>query len=176
MYDRRVNGRLLTFGVSGKLYRDNLVLYDRETDSLWSQLRSEAIAGSLTGVALEALPATVTTWADWQRRYPNTRVLSPATGYPRDYRSDPYEGRFAGGKGVGVVVDGQAKIYPYRELSRAGGVVTDEFAGRRLTLRYDRASDSATMEDETGAPFPHYVSSISAWKNFYPKTERFRAR
>ncbi len=183
MYDRKLNGKTYTFGVSGKLYRDNLVLYDRETNSLWSQLRNEAIAGPLAGATLGALPATVTTWAEWRRAHPQTRVLSTATGYRRDYARDPYEEVAAGQpRGLGVVFNGQAKIYPLRELARAGDrtstsvVVKDEFAGRRLTLRYDRASDSATIEDSNGAPVPHYITAISAWKAFYPKTEQFRAR
>lgn len=175
MYDRRVKGKAHTFGVSGKLYRDNLVLYDRETDSLWSQLLNRSIAGPLTGASLELLPATVTTWTEWQRRHPDTRVLSPATGYQRDYTQDPYEERFGGEKGLGVVLDGQAKIYPFRELARAGGVVSDQLAGRRLTIRYDRASESATIEDASAAPVPHYISAVRAWKTFYPHTETFRS-
>jgi hypothetical protein len=172
-----IQGQKRTFGVTGKLYRNNLVLYDRESRSFWSQLRSQAITGPLTGALLRPVPAKLTTWEDWQRDHPASRVLSPATGYRRDYSHDPYQEHSAGQtKAVGIVFDGQAKIYPFRELARAGGLVNDEFAGRRLTVRFDRVSESVTVSDESGAAQPHYVVDAGSWMVFYPKSQRFRFR
>src|SRR6516164_2384496 len=62
VYDPQIDGKALTFGVSGRLYRSNLLMFDRETDSLWSQLLQQAITGPLTGKKLVMLPAVHTTW------------------------------------------------------------------------------------------------------------------
>lgn len=93
MYARTVNGRVLTFGVSGKLVRNSLLMYDHETQSLWSHLTGSAIQGPLSGTRLTVLPATQTRWGAWKAAYPATRVL------PHDYRgqTDQYESYYAGG-------------------------------------------------------------------------------
>jgi len=81
----------LTFGVSGKLVRNSLLMYDHETQSLWSHLTGSAIEGPLTGTRLTVLPATETTWAAWKAAYPTARVL------PHDYpgQTDEYRGYYA---------------------------------------------------------------------------------
>ena len=84
MYSRQVDDRELSFGVSGLLYKANVLMYDRQTESLWSQVRREAVAGPLTGAKLKVLPSTLTTWKKWRRQHPNTAVLSPDTGHQRD--------------------------------------------------------------------------------------------
>lgn len=75
--DRTVAGQTRTFGVSGYLYRANLVLYDEESGSLWSQLGARAIQGPLTGTRLDRTGSAVTTWGDWQTETPETSVLVP---------------------------------------------------------------------------------------------------
>ncbi len=83
MYVRpRIEDELLSFGVSGKLWREVLVLYDRQTHSLWSQRVSRAIAGPLADAELDVLPSTVVEWASWQELYPATTVLvlAPSEG------------------------------------------------------------------------------------------------
>ena len=81
-----LHGKAKTFGVSGLLYNSDLLLYDRETESLWSQIAATAISGPLRGEGLTLLPVAHTTWADWRKRYPDTTVLSTDTGYSRDYQ------------------------------------------------------------------------------------------
>jgi hypothetical protein len=101
VYDRTVEGRTLTFGVSGKLADDDLVMYDRETDSEWKQSLGRAVAGPLAGTALTVRPATVTTWAAFREAHPDGRVLAPPGGEsetasetddpaPVDYDDEPY--------------------------------------------------------------------------------------
>ena len=76
MYVRpTVNGKVSTLGVSGKLWRDALIMYDRESKSLWSQILGEAVAGPAQGNRLEELPSQLTTWKDWSQRHPDTLVL-----------------------------------------------------------------------------------------------------
>src|SRR5258708_30828470 len=89
-YDPRLEAHRYTFGVSGLLYQQNLLLFDHETDSLWSQLRGQAVTGPMAGTSLELLPVSMTTWQDWKAEHPQTSVLSFQTGYKRDYARDPY--------------------------------------------------------------------------------------
>jgi len=83
----------LTFGVSGKVVRNSLIMYDHETHSLWSHLTGSAIQGPLSGSQLTVLPATETRWGAWKTAYPATRVL------PHDYpgQRDEYARYYAGG-------------------------------------------------------------------------------
>ena len=62
MYAREFEGRTLTFGVSGALLRDSMVMYDRQTGSYWTQVDGLAIGGALKGRALQAVPSVHTTW------------------------------------------------------------------------------------------------------------------
>ena len=69
-----------------------MLLYDRQTQSLWSQIRRQAVSGPMKGMKLQVIPAEHTEWADWKQRYPATQVLSIETGYERDYSRNPYAG------------------------------------------------------------------------------------
>ena len=92
VFHARLPGRELNFGVSGLLYQSDMLLYDRATESLWSQIKKEAVAGPLTGTRLRLIPATQTTWSAWKKKHPDTLVLSTKTGYLRNYDRDPYAG------------------------------------------------------------------------------------
>lgn len=83
-------GRNLTFGTSGKLFQSALVMYDRQTESMWSQVERRAIAGALTGTQLETLPVSMVPWEEIQRDRPDADVLTRLTGHLRDYGMNPY--------------------------------------------------------------------------------------
>jgi hypothetical protein len=87
-----IDGELLDFGTSGKLYHSNLVMYDRQTDSLWPQALGQAVMGPLTGTKLELVPVQMVAWADWLAEHPHGKVLSRDTGVDRPYGQNPYEG------------------------------------------------------------------------------------
>ncbi|MGH9152081.1 MAG: DUF3179 domain-containing protein [Acidimicrobiales bacterium] len=92
-FDRRVEGRILDFGTSGKLYRSALVMYDRQTESLWTHFTGGAVAGLLTGTELRAFPMSTVSWADFRTTAPDDAlVLSRDTGHSRDYGRNPYPG------------------------------------------------------------------------------------
>lgn len=91
-FDRRLGEHLFTFGTSGKLYLSDLVMYDRQTESLWSQIEGRAIAGTLTGSELTRLPIATVTWNQWRRAHPDGYVLARPTGSGRDYGRNPYVG------------------------------------------------------------------------------------
>ena len=87
LFDRRSAGYRFSFATSGLLYRSNKLMFDRETETLWSNLTGRPVLGPLVGqgIELRVLPVVVTTWADWWALYPRTTVLSLQTGHQRDY-------------------------------------------------------------------------------------------
>ena len=126
---------ICNLGVSGLLYNSDVLLYDRATESLWSQLLRKAVSGPYKGTALQTLPVHHTTWGDWQKRHPQSEVLTPQTGYSRDYEGNPYAGYedeehiyFPVGEKstayhpkervLGVSVGNRHKAYPFLELEK----------------------------------------------------------
>lgn len=130
MYARTVGGRTLSFGVSGMLWRDNLVMYDRQTDSWWAQASGEAIRGPMKGHRLEAQRADMMTWRQWKALHPDTSVLVGPGGSRRN--TDRYAsyhrsgligvtGRTSGGGGL----DAKRRVLGFRVGDRAYAVAAD---------------------------------------------------
>ncbi|WP_440008041.1 DUF3179 domain-containing (seleno)protein [Halomicrococcus sp. SG-WS-1] len=105
VYVREVAGRTLTFGVSGKLDDDDLVLYDRETESEWKQSSGECIAGELAGESLTVRAAAMLPWNRFRERHDDGVVLRPPGGASEasgdgdsveeiDYDEEPYRDYF----------------------------------------------------------------------------------
>ncbi|MBI3060254.1 MAG: DUF3179 domain-containing protein [Deltaproteobacteria bacterium] len=90
MYDRRIAGKELTFGVSGKLHANSLIMYDHQTESLWSHLVGAAVTGPTKGVKLIPIQSMFTQWDTWRRLYPGTKVLNNGRSSIFALR-DPYE-------------------------------------------------------------------------------------
>ncbi len=89
-WDGMSGGSPTSFGVSGLLYNNNLILYDRSTDTNWSQLRLQAVNGSLIGDKPTLSNVVETDWKTWKTLYPNTKVLTSETGFDRPYNVYPY--------------------------------------------------------------------------------------
>lgn len=179
------------FGVSGLLYNSDVLLYDRQTESLWSQIRKQAIAGPLKGQRLEQIPLEHTSWSDWRTRYPQTRVLSQETGYQRDYRRSPYadyanserlmfevsarDNRFPPKAWViGIEIDGIAKAYPFSELSKLAatqqsGELLDQLGQQNIRLVFDAANRSGRVY-AADKLIPSTTSYWFAWYAFHPET------
>jgi cytochrome c biogenesis protein CcdA len=92
VFDRNVEDKVLEFGVSGFLYESNLLMYDKETESFWSQAGLEAVVGDYTGTKLKVLPMQLVPFDDIKIKYPDTKVLSRDTGHSRQYDFYPYGG------------------------------------------------------------------------------------
>jgi len=89
-FDRRLNDRVLEFGVSGKLRNSDLVMYDRGTQSWWQQFSGEAIVGELTGAQLKFLPVRLESWDLFKQRFPDGEVLAPVSPPLSAYGENPY--------------------------------------------------------------------------------------
>ena len=191
-FESRAGRRALRFGVSGLLYNSDVLLYDRETQSLWSQIRAQAVAGPLKGGRLTAVPVLHTTWADWRARHRDSLVLSQKTGYSRDYDGDPYagyeksaelmfpvrfraEGYHPKERVLGIVLEGKAKAYPFVELAKGAGEIADTVAGRAVRIHYSREHQSAEAFDAKGQPLVATTLFWFAWAAFHPDTGIYRA-
>ena len=160
--ERFVDDRPTDFGVSGYLWRSDLVMYDTVTESLWSQIAATAINGPQTGANLTLVPSSLTTWGAWRADYPETRVLRPppesgtiTDARARDYARDPYENydeiRRVGITGsdnaaddrlhpktvvIGVSTGDVARAYPLDRVESAG-VVTDSVGDLPVVVTTD---------------------------------------
>ncbi len=194
-FERKIDGVTAEFGVSGKLYNSNLVMYSRtndeiKTESLWTQ-PGEAIVGDFTGKKLKQITLDTVKWKDWVDQHPNTKVLSRDTGYVRNYDSDPY-GDYYTRKGVfapleneddrlfekaivfGIEIDGKTKAYPEEELKKTPNF-TDEFAGKKLQVTR-RSDGSVRIKNLTdGKEIINTISFWFAWAAFHPDTDLYKA-
>ena len=97
MYNREIDGQVYTFGVSGKLWRDALLMYDHQTRSLWSHITGQAVEGTCQGKQLKILVSMPKiTWQVWKTNYPETKVLSVAynPNHPGQQREDEVQDRY----------------------------------------------------------------------------------
>ena len=91
VFDRRMDGDVLEFGVSGKLRHSDMIMYDRQTESWWQQAVGTGIVGRHTGAELDHLPAWMESWGEFAKRSPQGLVMDqPAL--PRQYGRNPYIG------------------------------------------------------------------------------------
>ena len=159
MYARDLDGKTLTFGVSGKLIRNSLVMYDHETGSQWSHLTGEALSGPLFGQRLHQVVSEQTTWGRWRAQHPQTQMLKVDPIY---LGPDPYHYYYgssdAGVKGrkhqdnrlpvkervIGVRIGGEIKAYSFKALARAK-VVDDSVGGLSLVVVFDGPSESGAV-------------------------------
>lgn len=193
-YVAAAGGKPLSFGVSGLLYNSDVLVYDRQTQSLWSQILAKAVSGPLKGAKLTTIALAHTSWADWEKRHPDTLVLSTDTGFARDYARDPYAGytqdqsimfpvarqsaRFHPKEPViGIEVDGKFKAYPFVELAKIkDGKITDRLGGKTLTVRFDAQHRTGAVFDAQGREIPTITAFWFAWYAFHRDTEVFQAK
>jgi hypothetical protein len=90
VYVRDVDDTTLTLVVSGKLWRNSLIMQDNQTGTLWSHITGEALDGTMKGRYLETIPSVQTTWADWFAEHPDTRLLKKE----QEVRGSRYEKYF----------------------------------------------------------------------------------
>lgn len=200
VYDRRIANRVLTFGVSGLLRNSDLVMWDRQTESLWQQFTGEGLIGELAGWKLRALPAAILPWHEFIERYPGGRVLTNNTGHDRDYGRNPYSGYskssnpflYSGGYDTQLAplerVVGLEHKGDYRASLvkiAATGELHDSVAGETFVIRYhadtrdvldaerissSRILGSASVSRLDGTMVSHMDTLWFAWAVFHPGT------
>ena len=158
-YDRRVGERVLDFGTSGALLNSSLVMYDRQTESLWSHYTGQAVIGHLTGTELDLIPVQTVSFETFLSSHPDGQVLSLDTGHFRQYGQNPYEFYDSNNRPflfggpfderldpitrvVALRDGGEGAVIPYDVLAEHR-VVPFRFAGRELVALFEPGTASA---------------------------------
>ncbi len=189
-FDRRVDGRVLSFGVSGKLRNSDMVMYDRETESWWQQAIGRGIVGEMTGAKLKQLPTWMESWAEFKSRNPDGLVMAQPA-WPRTYGRNPYvnydssrrpflySGEMPphGIPPLARVVRVGDRAWPVSRLAEAGelteaGYTFSWAAGQASALdsaRIGSGRDVGTIRvRKAGRDVPHDVMFAFAFHAFYP--------
>lgn len=197
VFDPVVGGERVEFGTSGKLWNSNLVMYDRKSDTYWSQVLGEAIKGEFAGASLAVLPSDQIQFSEIQKSFPSAEVLSRKAGSYASFRysSDPYGDYYTTNDDIyfplnnvdnrlenkdfvlGILIDGKTKAY-YPPAIKAKGEIEDAFAGKTLIVRYESSIDAVRIfekkadgELERINPFANFWFS---WVAVHPDTELYK--
>ncbi len=188
-YKRTINGETVEFGTSGKLYNSNLVMYDRKTNSYWTQIGGQAIVGELTGMELISISIDTVPWREWKAVHPDSEVLSQDTGFDRPYGNDPYGSYYENSfvffpvedidrsvhpKTVvfGVEVNATFKAYREDDLIEMGEI-EDTVAGTNIMIKRDEAGIVTITNIDTGEEIVKERDFWFAWYAFHPETELY---
>lgn len=193
VFDAQVSGERMEFGVSGKLWQSNLLMYNRASDSadesLWSQVLGEAVVGRHTGTRLHLVPADTVRYGEWRAAHPETVVLSRETGVRKPYGSDPYGSYYTDdsvGFGamfnddrlppkafvLGIERDGKFKAYHKEALPE--GTTTDTFSGADIVIEKNSAGEVRFFAGKERASVPAVGSFWFSWLAVHPKTELWK--
>ncbi len=165
VFERQFGDRLLDFGTSGELYQSALVMYDRQTESLWAHFTGQGIVGHYAGAQLQLVPAQTLGWGSFVEAFPDAEVLTPDTGFSRRYGENPYVGyddastspiggfisqpiddQFgAKDRVVGVIDNSGTYAILLDELSADGAVEIE--AGDRTLVVFQRGGLNSSLED-----------------------------
>jgi len=184
VYARTVGDADLTFIVSGKLWRNSLIMMDEETGSLWSHVTGECLEGEHAGAVLDVVPSVQTSWAEWKSAHPATRVLEKSdeitSSHYEEYFADPDKaglfrtqwlmGRMSAKTlvhGVTVGLHAAAVV----DSSLAGGEeVEADLGGVLVAIRRDPDGGVRALRRDTAERLPVKTSFWFAWSAFYPNT------
>ena len=182
VFDATVDGKTETFGVSGKLYESNLLMYDKETESLWSQIQGTAVAGDKTGTKLTLYPSQVISFAELRAQYPDAVVLSENTGYKRDYTLYPYgdyttnnnlyfpisihDNRLSA-KEIMYVVSYGTHSLAFRLSELTSSTATLSADGAEVTAK--KVGGEVEVRDSAGKVIPGFYTMWFAWAIYHQK-------
>ncbi|MBI2012243.1 DUF3179 domain-containing protein [Candidatus Daviesbacteria bacterium] len=198
-FERKVDGVITEFGVSGKLHNSDLVMYDRYEGNLWQQITGEGIVGPAArrDEILKQVPIITTTWREWKKEHPNTQVLSRDTGHNRDYDQYPYgtyeqdDQLLFGVKGLneqtsssnkslqiktvvyGVELDGKSKAYPENTFEKRQ-VIDDKIGGVPIRLERKESGEIEALNLQTNEKIIPIRLFWFAWTSFHPDTELYK--
>lgn len=187
-------GEPRSFGVSGVLYNSGLLFYDRETESLWSQLKMMGVSKDFVEEPLEQITSRRMTWETWLKTYPAGLVLSIDTGFENDYMGEWPYGDYADQKEtifpfdispdrnefgtkermIGMVEGWATRAWPLEALKERGQLF-DALGARPIQVTYNESTDDVVITDITnGEALPHVSVYWFAWQAFYPDSSVWR--
>lgn len=188
-YARQIDGEPVEFGTSGMLYNSNLVMYDRRTETYWSQMDGLAIVGDLSGRELTPVSIDTVGWGKWRAAHPNSEVLSLDTGFDRDYGRDPYSDYYANGyicfpvQGrddriqpmaviFGIEMDGVSVAYREDDLIERG-VIEDRINDVRIRISRDTTGAVTVQTIGTQEAVGSTRAFWFSWVAFHPDTRLY---
>lgn len=190
-FERKVNGVITEFGVSGKLHNSDLVMYDRYEGNLWQQITGEAIVGpaALRNEKLKRIHISTTSWGEWKKERPETEVLSRNTGHSRNYDQYPYgtyeqdDEIYFGVKNLdkklqiktvvhGIEVNNASKAYP-EEAFQKKQVIDDTVGGIPIRLEQTKEGKIKVTNLQTNEKIIPIRLFWFAWAAFHPDTELY---
>ena len=183
VYEAEVDGKPEIFGVSGKLYESNLLMYDKATESLWSQVQGDAVVGDKTGAKLALYPSQVLPFKAIREKYPNAQILSVETGYRRSYSVYPY-GNYDNTDDILFPVSVTDTRLPAKEIMhvvnfnehsiafkvkdlKPGVVAVVDVLGKTVSARLLDGEIRVTTQE--GKELPSYTSMWFAWAVHHQK-------
>jgi peroxiredoxin len=189
----KIEGEAVEFGVSGKLYNSELVMYDRKTDSYWPQTLGKSVLGPSTGKTIKKIPTDTVKWKDWKKVHPDTKVLSRNTGFIRSYDgSNPYgkkgdftdinlqfplenkDSRLDGYEIVyGIEINGKFKAYKKSDVEKELRI-EDNLGGEKIIIEFGKGLQSAKAYKESGGQIVVETLFWFAWAAFHPDTELYK--
>jgi len=159
VYAREVDSKTLTFGVSGLLWNRSLVMYDKETGSLWSHFLGEAKQGWLRGRWLEQMPSMMTDWKTWSKEHPDgTVVLLSRTS--KEYRTEFY--RHPEQFVLGIAAGDTAKAWGFDRLAKAPAL-NDTFGGQPVAVLFARDSVTARLYSRKVKDYTLTIEASAGW-------------
>ncbi len=184
MHARQVGDKTLTFIVSGKLWRNSLIMQDKETGSLWSHITGECLEGEYLGAQLEMIPVVQTTWAQWAADHPNTRVLKKSeeitSSQYEKYFADPernglfrtmwLQDRMPGKSLVHGLVLGPHSLAVTDEKLTKGKPVPVEIGDVSVTVTRSEDGGIRAVRTDTGEDIQVRTSFWFAWSTYFPRT------
>ena len=200
VFDRRLDGQVLEFGVTGKLRYSDMIMYDRQTESWWQQFNGTSIVGSLAGRKLTTLPALMLGWQSFREAHPDGLVMAEPDRYSRPYGQNPYTSYDSGRpflyrgemppEGIpptSRVVRVGARAWPLIRLAEAGelteaGMTLSWQKGQASALDTRRIADGREVGDirvidaTTGEPVAFEVVFAFAFQAFHPDGEWMRGQ
>jgi len=185
VHARQVGDQTLTFIVSGKLWRNSLIMQDKETGSLWSHITGECLEGEYLGTQLEMIPVVQTSWSQWSGDHPATRVLKKS----EEITSSQYEKYFDDPERTGLFrtiwlqdrLPGKSLVHGIllgpHSLAVTDGVLTaakpikTELGGVAITVTRDPDGGVRASRQDTGEVLQVRTAYWFAWSTYFPRTE-----
>jgi hypothetical protein len=177
VYDRVIEGNETSFGVSGALIESNMVMYDRNTESMWQQTTGESLAGAHLGSFLPRVNFQLLSVQDIKNKHPTAQILSNDTGYQRDYSRNPYSGYEESEEFIFSPSKKDIR-YPQKQIFVAYKLDQTNFAtpwlhlennksyslihhGKEITL--SKRDNELQIADEQGKEIPFYFEMWFSW-------------